>query len=129
MRRGDPLEPERSGQRERHECLIALQEMPDRPRSHRAMATRQRLRHLGHTAVLGMAQRADQGDDIEANRGLGQRQPSFCLGPIGLRKLGTDWREAAPDCARAAPHSGQCRERALVVIGRPPGVAAGGAVA
>jgi hypothetical protein len=103
---GDPLETERIGQRERHEFIIALQEMQDRPRSNRNLAPLQLLMNFGHTAVLRMAQRADQGDDIEAKLVLGQCQPSFCLWPIGLLKLGTGWSDATPDFEREAPHIG-----------------------
>lgn len=104
MRLGHPLEPERISQRERHEFVIAFQEMQDRAERNRDTAALQLLMHLGYTAVVGMAQRADQGDDIEAKLVLGQRQPPFGFWAVGLLKLGTGWGDAAPDFERDAAH-------------------------
>jgi hypothetical protein len=103
--------------------------MSDRPGRNGETTTRQLLMDFRHTAVLGMAQRADQGDDIEAKLVLGERQPPLGLGPLGLLKLGTGWGDTAPDCEREASHIGQGRDRAIVVRGCRHGVAAGGAVA
>jgi hypothetical protein len=106
MRLGNPLEPERGSHRAGHECVRALQERQDRAGRNGETAPRQLLLALGHPAGLGMAQGANPGDAIAAKLVLGQRQPSFCLGPIRGPKRRTDGGDAVPDVAGEAPHIG-----------------------
>ena len=119
LRLGNPLEPERSSQRERHEVVRALQERQDRAGGQSETARGQLWLAVGHPAGLGMAQGAKQGDEIEAKRVRGQPQPSFCLGPIRGPQLGTNGGEAVPECEGEAQHRGQGRARARGAE-RPP---------
>jgi hypothetical protein len=79
MRSSDLVEAVWIGPREGHQFLVALQEILDRPRRNCHVAVPQLLMELWETPVLGIAQGAHQGDDIEATLVLGEGEPSFCL--------------------------------------------------
>ena len=51
---------------ERDQFIIALQEIGDRPGRDRQTTRDQRLMESRHTVVVGIALRADEGEDIEA---------------------------------------------------------------
>ncbi len=70
-------------QPERDEFLIALDQMRHRALGDREPAGQQLLMDLGHAAVLGEAQRADQGDDVQAELAVRQRPAALLLGPVG----------------------------------------------
>jgi hypothetical protein len=58
-------------EREAEQCIIALQEVGDGPWGHSDPVVDQGLMDCGDAAVLGIAARAYQGDDIEAEVVLG----------------------------------------------------------
>src|SRR5260370_39625085 len=76
--------------------------------------------NLGHTPMLGIAQRAHKRDDIEPEFVLRQRES-----PLGLRAV---WLEKALALSVAAPpdfedepdRSSQAYNRAAIIGGRPP---------
>ena len=59
---------------------------------------------------------------------LRQRQPPFCLRPLGVPKLRTDGGDAVPDFEGEVQHISQGCDWAIGVIGRPHGIATGRAV-
>src|SRR5262245_29895661 len=57
------------------------------------------------TVVMGIALRANAGEDIKAKLVLGQRQTPFRFGPVRFAYLGTRRIEAAPNL-EGEPHNG-----------------------
>jgi hypothetical protein len=68
--------------------------MQDRPGSHDDVTAPQFLMDLWDASVLGLAQGAYEGDNIEAERVLREGVPALLLWPIWLLKLGTCWSNA-----------------------------------
>src|SRR5262249_9561797 len=80
----------------------------------------------GNTGVVGIALRANEGEDIEAKFVLGQGQAPFRFRPVRFPHLGTRRIEAAPNL-EGEPHDGfQGRDGAVVVIGSPHELTAAG---
>ena len=70
-----------SEQRQGQQLVVAVQEVADAARADRHAAAGQLGVDLRDAAVLGMAESADQGDDVEAELVLGQGEPPLLLGP------------------------------------------------
>ncbi len=83
-------------QPERDEFLIALDQMRHRALGDREPAGQQLLMDLGHAAVLGEAQRADQGDDVQAELAVRQRPAALLLRPVRPAIPGTGWLATQP---------------------------------
>ncbi len=84
------------GQAHRHQFLIPLDQIGDGACGDRDAARLEGAMDLGHAAVVRIAQRADQDDDVEAERAMGQRDGRFLLGPIGAPIERTSRLDAAP---------------------------------
>jgi len=80
------------------------------------------------TAVLGVAQGAHPGDDIEAQLVLGQGEPSLFFGTVGAVKLWTGTGEIAPNLHSEMHHLFQSGDGAIVMISRPHHFTAEGAM-
>jgi hypothetical protein len=61
----------------RDQFVIALQEIGDRPGRDRHTTRDQRLMDSWNTVVMGIALRANEGEDIKAKLVLGQGQAPF----------------------------------------------------
>src|SRR5215470_3121977 len=72
-------------------------------------------------AVLRIASRAHEGDDIQTEFMLGQGQAAFGFRTIGFTKLWTAAVEAAANLQRESQHGLQGREGTVVVISSPHG--------
>jgi hypothetical protein len=121
---GDLLKTERVSQRERHQCIVAVQEMLHRAGSNQHPAAPQLLMNLWETTVVGIAQCSDQGDNSETTRVLGEGHTSLFLGPVWLLELGTHRGDAATNLERETSDVGERRDGPVVVIGRPHWVTA-----
>jgi hypothetical protein len=123
--RGALLQAVRRGQRADHAGIGALQEMLHGPGRHRHTAADQLLLALGKTAGVGRAQRAHQGEDLEAHRRRGEGEPACGLGPLGPLHLWTGGVETPADGARQPEDRVQRGDGPLVVIRRPHRLPAG----
>ncbi len=71
------------GQAHGHQFLVPLQQVGDGPLGDRDAAALKLPMNLGHTAMLGIAQGADEGNDVEAELAMRQGEA-----PLGLRAIG-----------------------------------------
>ena len=78
LRRDPPQPRSASEQRQGQQLVVAVQEVADAARADRHAAADQLGVDLGDAAVLGVAEAADQGDDVEAELVL--RQGKRALG-------------------------------------------------
>jgi hypothetical protein len=74
---GDPLQARAVGEREGEQFVIAFEEMRDGPWGDRHPTGAHRLMDFRQAAVLGVVQRANPDNDIEAKLVLGQGEPSL----------------------------------------------------
>jgi hypothetical protein len=103
----------------RDQCGVALQPIGDGPRRDSAPPRDQRLRESRDTGVVGIARRANAGEDIAAKRVLGQGQTPCRCGSVRCAHLGTR-RSEAPPHLEGEPHAGlQGCEGTIVVLGGP----------
>ncbi len=79
---------------------------------------------LGDAAVLGIAEVADQGDDVEAELMMGQGIVGFRLGTVGLVEAWAGGVGAAPDEEDQADGALQGGDGAAGFVSIPEGVAA-----
>src|SRR5215470_1471462 len=119
-------QPCRVVQGESDQCIIALQEIGDRPGRERQTTRDQRLMDSRHTGMVGIALRANEGEDIEAKLVLGQGEASFRFRPVRFLPLRTRRIEAAPHLEGEPQDRLQSRDGAVVVVGGPHGVTAAG---
>jgi hypothetical protein len=105
--------------RERHERCIAFQQRQDRPGSPDDVTAPQRLMELCDTSVLGIAQGAYEGDNLEAALVRREGVPPLLLWPRWRLTRGTSWRKAPTN---REPQSEYTRQRCdgPVVGGRCP---------
>src|SRR5215470_13470423 len=81
------------------------------------------------TVVVGIALRANEGEDIEAKLVLGPHQAPCRFGPVRFAHLGTRRIEAAPHL-EGEPHDGlQGGNGTIVVLSGPHGLPAAGTLA
>src|SRR5205823_3497756 len=89
----------------------------------------QGLVDLGNTAVFGVAEAADEGNDIESELVVGQGEVGLGLGPIRAVKAGARRVGAAADVQGQPGDGVQGGDRAVVAVIRPERVLAFRAVA
>jgi len=115
------------GQPQRHQLLVAVEQIGDAPLRARHATSAERLMDLRHAAVLAIAQRAHQRDDVQPELAVRQRPAALLLGTIG---------PAIPRASRVAAqphHQGQIIEPieggdgTAVVVGHASATAAVGA--
>src|SRR5712691_2954370 len=94
--------------------------MRDRPRGDGHPPVAQMLIDVRQTAVLRVAQGANPRDDIEATLVLGEGQAALGFRTVGTAARRTGAVETAPDLEGERHHVVQGRDRARVMIGRPP---------
>jgi hypothetical protein len=129
LRLGQAPQPCRVLQGQGAQCVVALQQIGHRAGRHSETALPQRLLDGRHPVVVGIARRADAGQDIEAKRVLGQGQAPCHGGPVRCAPLGTRRIEAAPNLEGEPHHGLQGRDGAIVVLGGPHGLTAAGTMA
>ena len=78
--RRDPPQPPGVGEREGQQLVVAVQEVGDGAEADGHAAADQLGMDLRDAAVLGVAQGADQGDDVEAELVLRQGEAPLLLG-------------------------------------------------
>ena len=112
-------EPLVVGETEGDEFLVALDKVGDRAFRERNATGEQVLVDFGHTAMLGIAEFADERNDIEAEFAMREGPGTFFLGSIGLMKAGATWSNAATYVERQAVDSRQHGNGALPVVDSP----------
>ena len=121
----DALEAGRVLQREGDQFVVTLQEIGDRPWSHRHAAFAQGLMNFGDTAVVAIALLPHEGDDIETKLVFGERQAPFLFGAVGVVHVRTGL------VATAANLEGEPQDRCargdspVVMVGGPQRLATG----
>src|SRR5262249_48806027 len=125
----DLLEAEGIDHGERHEFVVALEEMLYRPEGNGDVAVSQLLMNLGNAPVLGIAQSAHQGNDVKTKLVLGEHQPALLFRPIGLLELRTRRGAAPADVEGETLDAAEGRDRAVIIVGSPHGFATRGTVA
>ncbi len=85
------------GQRGRHELIVAVEQVGDRPLRDHHPALAQDAVHLRHALVLAIAQGTDQGDDIEPKLVLRQDEATLTLRPVRSAMVLTTRGLTAPD--------------------------------
>ena len=120
-------EPLGVGEREGEQLIVAVQQVGDGAEAGRYATADQLGMDLGDTAVPGMAQGADQGDDVEAELVLRQGEAPLRLGAQGDGVAGAVRLAAAPDLEPEADRTAQGRDRPPGLVGRPERCPAGGA--
>jgi len=86
---GEALEAGGVCERESDEFLITLHEVQHRAGGDGDAAALELLMDLRHTPVLGIAQRPDEGNNIETKLVLGECETAFLLRPVGFADLRT----------------------------------------
>jgi hypothetical protein len=121
LRAQQRLQPLGVGAGQRPQFVIAVQQVGDRADSDDESAAGQFAVDLGDAAVLGVAEPADQGHDVEAELVIGQGEVGLGLGPVGAEEAGTSGIGAASDGegqAEDAVEGGDGAE--VVVVGMEP---------
>lgn len=121
-------QPGAVGQPHRHQLLIALDQIRDGALGDLDAARLEGAMDLGHAAVVGVAQRADQGDDVEAELPMRQRHGRFLLRSIRAMIQGAGRPHAAPHGEGHAAHALDGRDGPCDVVEHPQGMATGPAL-
>jgi len=100
--RGEALEAGGVGERQSQQFVVSLQEVQHGSGGDDDAATLQLVMDLGHTPVLSIAQRPDEGDDIQTKRVFGECQTAFLLRAVGFAHLRASWIGTAPYLEREA---------------------------
>ena len=114
--------------RQGQQLVVAVQEVADAADADRHAAAGQFGVDLGDAAVLGVAEHADQGDDVEAEFVLGQGEAPLLLGPEAGLVAGALGIAAAADLEPEPDEALQGHDGPLGLVGRPERPATGGAV-
>src|SRR5262249_41807173 len=104
LRLGQTPQPRRVLERERHQFVVALQEIADRAGCYRQTTLNQRLMNGRDTGVMDIALRADEGKDIKAKLVLGKDQAPFFFRAVGTSELRTGTVKTTPDLQREMHH-------------------------
>ena len=123
----DPAEPAVVGEGRGEEFVVAVEEVGDGPLGHGHVAIDEVVSDLGYGAVLRIAESPDQGDDVEPELVVREREASFGLGPVGPLAGGAAGGVAAPDGEAEAGDAAEGVERAPVGVVGPEVAAAVGA--
>ena len=100
--RGEALEAGGVGERQSKQFVVSLQEVQHCAGGDDDAAALELVMALGHTPVLGIAQRPDEGDDIPTKLVFGECQTAFLLRAVGGAHLRASWIGTAPYLERAA---------------------------
>jgi hypothetical protein len=96
-----PLDGQGGAPRLVHHCrdqlVVTVEQVGHRALAHRHAALPQGMMDLRHAAVLAVAECPDQGDHVEAELVLRQRDGAFGFGPVGPVVAGTAGRLATSD--------------------------------
>jgi len=126
---GDALEARRVLQREGDQCVVTLQEIGDRPWSHRHAAFAQGLMDVWDAAVMAIALLPNEGDDVETKLVLGERQSPFLFRAMGVVHVRTGLVETAANLEGEPQDRFERGDGPVVMVGGPQHLATGGAVA
>jgi hypothetical protein len=107
------------GQAQRYQLLVAVERVRDAALRDGHPARRQRPVDLGHAAVLAVAQRPDQGDDVEAELAVRQRPAALLLRAIGPAIQRAGRIAAQPHHQGQVVESIEGGDGAVVVVGHP----------
>ncbi|MFO0957696.1 MAG: hypothetical protein U0800_09570 [Isosphaeraceae bacterium] len=116
---GDPPQPGGIGAGQGREFVVPVQEVADAPHADRHAAANQCGADLRHAAMLGMAEAADQRDDVQAELVLRQDEPAFLLGPEAGLVSGAPGIAAAADLEPQLQGALQRHDRPPCRDGRP----------
>src|SRR5262249_20933425 len=109
------------------QLVAAVQQVGDGTRGQDDAARRQGLVDLRHGAVLGVAEGADVGHDVQAELVVGQGQASLGLGPAGGEGAAAAAAVAAADEQVEAADAVEGGDAAAVAVVGGQAVSAGGA--
>ena len=123
-----PAQALRVGRGEGAEFVIAVEQVADGALGEDDAAAGELLMDLGDAAVLGVAEAADQGDDVEAELVVGQGEVGFGLGAVGAVVARAGGVGAAADAQRQAGDGVEGRHGAVVGVVDGEALAALGAV-
>ena len=107
------------GEVQRHQLVVARQQVGDGTRGDGDLLLPQCLVNLGDTAMVAVAQGANAGNDVEAELMMGQGPGAFFLGAIGLMVPATLGIVAADDGQGEAADVVQGGNGALILINHP----------
>ena len=113
------------GQRDGEQFVVAVQEVGDGAFGDVQAAAAQGLVDLGDAAVFGVAEAADEGDDVEAELVLGQGVEALGFGAVGLAVAAAVGVVAAADVQEQADQSSEGGDGASVAVVGPEGPSAG----
>jgi hypothetical protein len=104
------------GQRGGEQFVVAVEQIGDGALGDRHPALAQGGMDLGHGAVVAVAQRAHERDDVETELVLGESQSSLGLGSVGLMVARTVRDLAAPHLQAHTHRAGQRYQGAAVLV-------------
>mgnify|MGYP001025589054 CR=1 FL=1 len=104
------------GQRGGEQFVVAVEQIGDGALGDRHPALAQGGMDLGHGAVVAVAQRAHERDDVETELVLGESQSSLGLGSVGLMVARTVLGLAAPHLQAHTHRAGQRHQGAAVLV-------------
>ena len=108
-----------SEQRQGQQLVVAVQQVADAARADRHAAADQLGVDLRDAAVLGVAEPADQGDDVEAELVLRQGEAPLLLGPEAGPMAGAVGVAAAADLEPQPDEAVEGGDGAPGLVGRP----------
>jgi hypothetical protein len=110
------------------QLVVAVQQVGHGPLGNADAAAQQGGMNLGHAAMLGVAQGACEGDDVQAELVAGEGEAALALGPVGAQVTAAASAMAAADRQVQPGAAGQGDEGAVVGVIQPHALAASGAV-
>jgi site-specific DNA recombinase len=116
---GDPAQPGGIGAGQGQQLVVAVQQVADATRADRHAAADQLGVDLREAAVLGVAEDADRGDDVEPELVLGQDHPALLLGPQGDTEASAVAVAAAADLQPEADQPVEGGDGASGLVGGP----------
>ena len=123
--RGAALEAGRVLPREGAQGVVPLQEIGDRPWSHRHAACAQGLMDVWDAAVMAIALLPNEGDDVETTRVLGERQSPFVFRAMGVVHVRTGLVETAANLEGEPQDRFERGDGPVVMVGGPQRLATG----
>jgi hypothetical protein len=118
------LEPAVVGQGDGEELVVPVEEVGDGPLGDGHPAADEVGADLGHRPVLGVPEAADEGDDVQPELVVRQREAALGLGPVRLLVGGAPGVEVAADQEAETGQPVQGGDGATVgVVGPHPGAA------
>ena len=106
------------------QLIVAVQEIADGAQSDGNAAARQLLVDLGDTAMLGVAEASDQGQDIEAELVVRQGQEGFRFRPTGAVVAQAVRVGAAANAQSESGDGVECGDGTVFAVGCPQEMAA-----